>query len=776
MRAVKEYTIVTKFLSVLLMLLSSAALAQPIGGSGSGTEVTATGTTTARTLASRATDIGVNVMDYGAMGDGVTDDAPAFTLAMSAFQTKLAAQQAANQGAGISPYGGAATFKIPPGQYMIKETLNWTGVQTRGVMIDATGATLIGETNGYPIIDLYASASYDLHGLTLLGATTRTPSIGIQAGRSTTVSCGSYSWSQVFITGSYSFTGAYVQGCETSMYTNFRSYNRGTSTGTYALYFDAFSTKGITSQFVTAQSPGTGASMDEVVLINAILSTVATDSASYPLHISHSENLRFINAYAAGNSVCNIEVDVGASTAGGLDSIQKAQLDIHTESGNGSLQYEFCLDGTQLSPILDGWKYSTQVEHAPTAVYHILTAGMNPVMRQSVAIETPVLGSGVPVFAEPSQWTVSGEYSIPQGEDTQWNLTCNANWYGTGIAGTNISYCGNGAGLSGVSVTLPSTLVASQVANTGGVTALTLNSTSSPHGGQYHYSAGIPAISISAPTTAGGATATATSLMGIYASAPLYTDGYSGFATGGTGYLSSDTLTLVGGTCSTQPKIGLVTVTGGVAYSWYSSTEGVCSVYPAEPISLSGGHGSGATLSGTNWAVTATTLTSPGSGYVTPPSVTFTYGGSQSSTAVAAAQISAILTLIAGGGQIVLNQWGATVGTNGSAGLPLITAGALLDASGVAVPVALSTSGYTLPANVSRQRFRPTGTVSAATITLPTPSVDNFQLALVLYGNIVTALTFSPAVQGWTNASTWSANTTIRMAWDVTAGAWVQEQ
>jgi hypothetical protein len=41
MRAVKGYTIVTKFLSVLLMLLSSAALAQPLGGSSSVTSVPA---------------------------------------------------------------------------------------------------------------------------------------------------------------------------------------------------------------------------------------------------------------------------------------------------------------------------------------------------------------------------------------------------------------------------------------------------------------------------------------------------------------------------------------------------------------------------------------------------------------------------------------------------------------------------------------------------------------------------------------------------------------
>jgi hypothetical protein len=72
--------------TVLLTLLLSATgqkVGTPVEYDVSARKVTATGSTTARSLAARAADV-VNVKDYGAKGDGTTDDRAAIALADAA--------------------------------------------------------------------------------------------------------------------------------------------------------------------------------------------------------------------------------------------------------------------------------------------------------------------------------------------------------------------------------------------------------------------------------------------------------------------------------------------------------------------------------------------------------------------------------------------------------------------------------------------------------------------------------------------------------------------
>jgi hypothetical protein len=125
-------------------------------------------------------------------------------------------------------------------------------------------------------------------------------------------------------------------------------------------------------------------------------------------------------------------------------------------------------------------------------------------------------------------------------------------------------------------------------------------------------------------------------------------------------------------------------------------------------------------------------------------------------------------------GKVLLNSTGTTLGVAGTSGGPVLSAGALIDTSGVRT--ALTTSGYTVPANTSLVRFTQTSTVSAATVTLPTALADGQAIQFVNYSGAVTALTFSPTVNGWTNASTLTVNTGLRVRWDAAASAWYREQ
>ena len=136
-----------------------------------------------------------------------------------------------------------------------------------------------------------------------------------------------------------------------------------------------------------------------------------------------------------------------------------------------------------------------------------------------------------------------------------------------------------------------------------------------------------PTLAISAPTTAGGVQATANAIVQNTGAT---------IAGGGTGYTVGDTISMVGGTL----QAGLVgtftvaTVSGGVitavnnpSFSQYSTT-------PTNPVSVTGGTGSGATLNVT-YIYGYPVITNAGSGYVEQPTITFSGGGGSGAAAYA---------------------------------------------------------------------------------------------------------------------------------------------
>ena len=123
-----------------------------LSGDVSGTSVTATGTPTPRTLADRAADV-VNVLDFGAVGDGVTDDTAALQLAISM----------AEANGGKLTFRGGETYKIST-----RLTI------TKGIEIDFAGCRILQANSAEPGIYLAPSAdglSPYLHDLFLQGGT-----------------------------------------------------------------------------------------------------------------------------------------------------------------------------------------------------------------------------------------------------------------------------------------------------------------------------------------------------------------------------------------------------------------------------------------------------------------------------------------------------------------------------------------------------------------------------------------------------------------------------
>lgn len=76
-------------------------------------------------------------------------------------------------------------------------------------------------------------------------------------------------------------------------------------------------------------------------------------------------------------------------------------------------------------------------------------------------------------------------------------------------------------------------------------------------------------------------------------------DASSAIDAAGTGYQVGDTLTISGGTETTAAQIGVTAVSGGEVTAYKVLIPGVYSVVPSNPVSVTGGHGTGFELTAT---------------------------------------------------------------------------------------------------------------------------------------------------------------------------------
>ncbi|MCJ2021047.1 hypothetical protein MKK84_27105 [Methylobacterium sp. E-065] len=103
-----------------------------------------------------------------------------------------------------------------------------------------------------------------------------------------------------------------------------------------------------------------------------------------------------------------------------------------------------------------------------------------------------------------------------------------------------------------------------------------------------------------------------------------------------------------------------------------------------------------------------------------------------------------------------------------------VTYAPLVNGSGVRT--ALTSSGYIVPAGTDLVRFTQASSVTAS-VTLPSPLADGQPIQFVNQGAGTATISFSPAVNGWTNGTTTlGAYSGARIRWDATAAAWYREQ
>lgn len=274
-----------------------------------------------RTLDDRLQDI-ISVKDFGALGDGVTDDGPAFTAAFDYIRSVRDNDNA------LYP----ACLHIPAGRYYIGTSINATGIRAQGWGIQASGALLLGHTTGKPVLDMLGSGFGHIKGLNIIGDDVDTPTVGMQIGRPASgVSCGGWQFNDLTIDGSYTIAGVYNYAAEGNIWTKSAIRNRIDDNTAYAMIAEGINYTSIVSDYQTVQTtPGTIESFLDAIYHSC---TFAKHTTGRALRLTRTSRHKFIGCYGLAfddyaielyNDVTghkHLHLDIHCETEGMLGSI-----------------------------------------------------------------------------------------------------------------------------------------------------------------------------------------------------------------------------------------------------------------------------------------------------------------------------------------------------------------------------------------------------------------------------------------------------------------------
>jgi len=253
---------------------------------------------------------------------------------------------------------------------------------------------------------------------------------------------------------------------------------------------------------------------------------------------------------------------------------------------------------------------ATQTAYHTAAPSYSLGVGFG-VVGNSSGGSTRGYELGVQIGGSGSNWNQAFSH-IGTGIDCQ-DCDTAALWVRNRYGGITALYVANGGSLYTVEPN-----VTASAAPSGGLTpnftatltATTVASASVTINGSGYTS--IPAVTVDPPTPS-GTTATITAKMGVNVAPAV--------AAGGSGYTVSDVLTATGGTFSVAAQFTVTSAPGGIVATVSLLTAGSYSVLPTNPVSVTGGTGTLATFTISNWKVVSLTVGGAGSGYTTRPTI-----------------------------------------------------------------------------------------------------------------------------------------------------------
>ena len=372
-------------------------------------------------------------------------------------------------------------------------------------------------------------------------------------------------------------------------------------------------TTATTGKFTSVTTPSVTATTD-----NLTLSAISTGAVN--LNTLGGTQFKAIDATSSVN-VWNVRGGDGSTTSPRFT----------TEGTGTNIAGQFNTKGTGALQFFSGNTEQMRITNTASAVNYVQvtggTTGNSPVISAqgsdaAVALSITSKSTNAIRFlsnnAANLQFRIVGTNTAVNNLAVTGTIATNAPSLSSEGSDTNISMAFQPKGTGAIDLAAGSSGV--NISNGGTVTAVTRTQ------GGSGYTTAITGT-VSAPTTAGGVQATVNVGTGAITVA---------IAGGGTGYTVGDTLTVVGGTFFTNAQtLTVSTVSAGVITAVAIASYGNYSVLPTNPVSVTGGTGSGATFNLSNWSMTTVSVNNAGSGYIEQPTVSFSGGGGSGAAAYA---------------------------------------------------------------------------------------------------------------------------------------------
>lgn len=309
----------------------------------------------------------LNAKDFGAVGDGTTNDTAAFNA--------LTAYLRANFVDTDYDYAGVQLL-IPPGRYSVS-SWDLTSLLIQNVHVMAHGAVLVARTAGKHVVDAIGSRYIKFHGLTVYSGSTVVAKSAVQIGPKGSEAIGNFGFNDVTLLGYYSAAPFMNLGAETTVLDNCRFIQRDTGAGVYAQICDGLSTFLPTSDYAAITRVGGDAlSFTANTYHGCQLRNEGGGSASY-LAITVGWSFDLGCYHLSFNDAAFVVHGTGTFRTSKLalrGSFESNQNDQPTP-GNIGLRYAvtFTNDGTATA--IDGFTFESSNLHAETFVFRNTGAG-----------------------------------------------------------------------------------------------------------------------------------------------------------------------------------------------------------------------------------------------------------------------------------------------------------------------------------------------------------------------------------------------------------------